>query len=68
MNAGCYKFISCDPTDTIIRDLSSLKSGIAKYFMKSIAVNILEENEIIEFVDTFKKIVEIIMSHRKNFS
>ena len=29
LNADCYKLVSADPSDLLINDLASLKSGIA---------------------------------------
>ena len=66
LKADCYKFISCDPSDTVIRDLASFKTGVAQNFADQF--EILEHTELIEFVESFKKIIDIIMSHRKNFS
>ena len=36
LDAGCYKALSCDPADTIIKNLSSLKSGISHRFASKI--------------------------------
>jgi len=54
LSAECYKTVSCDPSDKIIKNLSSLKSGISQKFANKI--ELLDTKQFAETLITLCKL------------
>jgi hypothetical protein len=66
INSKAFKIVSCDPCDSIISELASLKSGIAHAIIKKenkkplLLENILKDEELESFYDSLIAVIDSI--------
>lgn len=71
IKSNCFKVISADPSDNIINEMASLKSGISQFTLKSMSIknkdnillNILDEKEYFAFIKSLTYFVNIIYTY-----